>query len=94
MEQLVADALGSLSPEEQLRARNAMYQLNRSGFCLAFETVSGAAILGSCPRGDFVNAEQAGFLAGEAVKRGFILDFMERLTRLGVAPGERVIPKT
>lgn len=94
MEGILDKALRELAPEEQEQARHAIWVIQQSGLFVSLNEVIDKRLLAEMPSGDWIDSGQTAHLAGEMVRRGFILDFTEQLTRLGIPPGERVIPKT
>jgi hypothetical protein len=94
MEKILDDVLKELAPEEQERARHAIWTIQQAGLFLVFEQILTREIHRLLPTGDWLSSDQTKFLAGEAVKRGILLEFTGNLEKLGIPPTERVIPRT
>lgn len=88
MDELIEQALGLLAPEEQVAARNRIYELSRTGFFKAIELAGNTRILQILPQ-RLVEPDDAKVALNEMAERGIILRFATAVARVGIAPGER-----
>lgn len=88
MEKIISMALGAMSPEEQVKARIALYELHRSGFLQAAAKVANDRFIEIIPS----RVADAGVLQviSEAIaERGYAMSLLEVMDRYKSAPGGR-----